>query len=678
MGISTNLSIGGSSMKHAATQIEVIGNNVANVSTPGFKRSRAFLSTLEEVITQRITTSASTKKTENPLDMAINGAGLFVLADPVDKIQYFTRDGTFAFDSTKTIIHRPSGARVQGFPVTNGVAGATAGDIVIPPGTDIGTATTTTSLKGNLDATANILGTAGSFRSGTVQDAFRVVTGINDQIVFELPISGSPITANLITDGGLVSGATVKGTDVAAALKTALEATNGSGDTYTVTYDQAGDTFTIINDLGNNNTLTFRNSNAASTASGLLGFLASDSKAIPPAGQVVSDSGVAFNILTGANDTLNLTINGIAISITVPAGNYTGAELAFQIERRIQAAPGNFEGTTVNYDIPGTSERFNIIGPQTGESYTINQPSNAGTPTIAVTGTATTVTGGTMFNPFGFNTGTAIAGTGRFDAANPFATSTDNINVDIIDSLGEIHPMTIFFRKVGLNQWEWHGAMKGSELVTSTPDTSYEEIVSGRLTYNSDGLLDTESTTVGSGVFNMNQISGTAPFPATGQTITFDFGTSITTDSGTGDDGMVQFGADVNQKDVSLTLLVTDGVPKGDFESVQITNQGDINLRYTNGKVTTLARIALALFNSSESLSSVSDNLFIETADSGTPIIAEPNKLGAGKIIPNSLETSNVDLASEFVELILAQQIFQANARLVSTSNEILQTLANL
>jgi flagellar hook protein FlgE len=88
--------------------------------------------------------------------------------------------------------------------------------------------------------------------------------------------------------------------------------------------------------------------------------------------------------------------------------------------------------------------------------------------------------------------------------------------------------------------------------------------------------------------------------------------------------------------------------------------------------------MALALFNSSESLSSVSDNLFVETADSGGPIIVEPNTLGAGRILPNSLETSNVDLAREFVDLILAQQVFEANARLVSTSDEMLEVLTLL
>ncbi len=696
MGLFPGLSTGASSMQNASDQIQVIGNNLANVSTPGFKRSRAltndaFYSTLtgslnqqighgaNHVAVQRIVTEGSTRATGNALDMAIGGGGFFVLSDPVNSNQFFTRDGSFTLDNTNTLIHNGTGNFVQGFPVTNGGVGTTAANITVPSGVNVGTATTAVSFQGNLDATASILGTAGSFRSAAIQDAFQVVTGTNDQIVFELSGGAGPITASLTTDGGLASGTTVNGTAVAAALKTALEATNASGDTYTVTYDQAGDTFKIINPLGNSNALTLRNSNAASTASGLLGFIASDSNAIPPAGQIVSDAGVAFNILTGLNDTLNLTIDGTPITITVPAGNYTGAELAFQIERQIQAAPGDFEGSAVTYDAVGTSDRFNIIGPRTGGSYTINQPSNTGTPTIAVTGTATTVTGGTMFNPFAFNTGTALAGTGQFDASDPFKTSTDNTTVDIIDSLGEIHSLTIFFRKVGNNQWEWHGAMKGADLTTTTPATSFEEVVSGRVLYNSDGLLETETTTAGSGVFNMAAVGAPPiPVPAPGQAITFDFGTSIVTDGGTGDDGMVQFGADPDQKAVSLTSFITDGVPKGAFESLQVTAQGDINVRFTNGVTTTIGRLALALFNSAESLSAVSDNLFVETADSGTAIIAQPNTVGTGKIIPDSLETSNVELASEFVELILAQQIFQANARLITTSDEILQTLSNI
>ena len=680
MGISTSLSIGGAAMKNAATQIEVIGNNVANVSTPGFKRSRAFLSDLEEVISQRIVTSGSISNTGNPLDMAINGAGLFVLSDPATGGQFFTRDGTFTLDNTRTIIHGATGHHVQGFPITNGVVSGALGDITVPLGTSIGTATTTVSFKGNLDATASILGTAGSFRSGSVQDALQIITGTNDQIVFELSGGGGPITASLTTDGGLAPGATVTGTAVATALKTALEATNGSTDTYTVTYDRQGDIFTIVNNLGNANSITFRHSNAASTASGVLGFLASDSKAVVPAAQLTSDAGVAFNILAGVNDTLDLTIDGTAFTITVPAGNYTGAELAFQMERQIQAVPGDFEGVQVTYDDPATPDRFNIIGPRTGGAYTINQPSNTGTPTIAVTATSATVTGGTMFNPFTFNTGTAIAGTGNFDALNPFLTSNDNTTIDIFDSLGETHSLTVFFRKVGLNQWEWHGALKGSDLVTSTPATSFEEVVSGRLIYNSDGNLETELVTAGTGVFNLAAVGPPPiPAPAQGQTISFDYGTSIVTDGGTGDDGMAQFGTgSTGQKVASITSFTTNGIPKGDFQGIQITPQGDIDVRFTNGTIITFARVGLALFPAVAELSAVSDNLLIETGDSGAPVFVEPNTLGAGKILPDSLETSNVDLANEFVELIIAQQTFEANARLVTTSDEMLEVLSLL
>lgn len=701
MGVFPGLTTGASSMKNASNQIQVIGNNLANVSTNGFKRSRAlstdaFYSTLANtmgqqqvgnganpVTVQRLVSQGNTTPTGNPLDAAIEGAGFFVLADPTSGGQFFTRDGSFSLDNTGTLIHGKTGHQVQGFPVTNGVVGTTVGAITIPTGANVGQATTTATFKGNLDATAPILGTAGSFQSGAVQDAFHIVTGTNDQIVFD--VGSGPITASLTTDGGLTSGTTATGTAVASALKTALEATNGSADTYTVTYNQTGDVFTITNDAGNGNSITFRHSNAASTGSNALGFLSTDSSALPPTSQLTSDVGVAFNILTGVNDTLDLTVDGTPISITIPTGNYTGSGLAFQMERQIHGVSNDLRGTTVSYGGAGSPDRFTVVGPRTGGAHTINQPSNTGTPTINVAATSTTVTGGTLFNAAAFNTGSATAGTGNFDPSNPFQTSTDNFNIDIIDSLGEKHSMSVFVRKVGVNQWEWHGAFDGGDLVTTTSAGTLEEVASGRLIFNSDGLLDTEISTAGAGVFNLNQISATAPFPTAGQTVTFDFGTSITTDGGTGDNGMVQFGTAIpgqtgpsNAKPLLLTSFVTDGVEKGDFTGLEITTAGDLDVRYTNGQTLTIARLGLALFPADENLSAVSDNLLVATADSGAPVIQQPNTQGAGKIIGDSLETSNVDLANEFVELILAQQIFQANARLITTSDEILQTVTNI
>jgi flagellar hook protein FlgE len=84
------------------------------------------------------------------------------------------------------------------------------------------------------------------------------------------------------------------------------------------------------------------------------------------------------------------------------------------------------------------------------------------------------------------------------------------------------------------------------------------------------------------------------------------------------------------------------------------------------------------VFPAQVELSTQGKNIFVETAGSGASTFTSPELGGAGKIIPESLESSNTDFAEEFDQLILAQQIFQANARVVSTSNEILEALTSI
>lgn len=713
MGVFPGLSTGASSMRNASNIIQVIGNNIANANTSGFKRSRATTSEAfyvnlssatgsrnktqvgngaEQVIVQKIITQGNTKATGNPLDMAVEGSGFFVLSDPLDPTQqFYTRDGSFSLDSVGTLFHRGTGKNVQAFTVDAfGAVTTTLADVVVPTTTtSLGSPTTNVDLIGNLDAAAPILGTAGSATSTTKLDEFVISTGVNDQIIFESGASGL-ITANLITDGGLVSGTAVTGAALANAVKTALEATNLNADTYTVAYSQDEDKFTITNNSVNANSITFRHSNAASTASKTLGFLAVDSSLIGSGGNEKSDVGVAFNVLTGVNDNLTATIDGTAISITVPAGNYTAQELAFQIEKQISGISSALSGTKVTYNTTGAISSFKISGPRTGGAYTINQPSNAGVPTVAVAATSTIVTGGTLGATTGLTGGTVQAGTGLFDINDSAATSTGNISIDVFDDQGGTHAVKMFVRKTGDNLWEWHAALDGSDLIGTTADGALEEVASGLIRFTQDGNLESETITAGTGLFSFEPevLGGIVPTPS--QAITFNFGSSIITDGGTGDDGMVQFAASFAAKDPTGTaitipsekfqtrLVRVDGLKSGDFDAISINTKGDINATFTNGSIQTIGRVALALFASDESLNAVGDNLFKETTESGLPILTDPGTLGAGRIIPESLEAANTDIAEEFVELILAQQIFQANARIVTVSDQILEAITRI
>ncbi|WP_108669887.1 flagellar basal-body rod protein FlgF [Peribacillus acanthi] len=120
-----------------------------------------------------------------------------------------------------------------------------------------------------------------------------------------------------------------------------------------------------------------------------------------------------------------------------------------------------------------------------------------------------------------------------------------------------------------------------------------------------------------------------------------------------------------------------DGNLVGSLESFNIGQMGEINGVYSNGQVVELGKLALAKFSNSSGLTKAGGNLFQESINSGTANINVAGE-GRGTIASGSLEMSNVDLSEEFTEMITAQRGFQANTRIITTSDEILQELVNL
>lgn len=118
-------------------------------------------------------------------------------------------------------------------------------------------------------------------------------------------------------------------------------------------------------------------------------------------------------------------------------------------------------------------------------------------------------------------------------------------------------------------------------------------------------------------------------------------------------------------------------IPEG-FQSFSISKNGDVNYVDKNGNPQIAGRIQLATFSNSEGLEKLGGNLYLNTNNSGDPVIVNPGKDGSGDLMASSLEMSNVDLAEEFTEMIVAQRGFQANTRIITTSDEILQELVNL
>lgn len=126
------------------------------------------------------------------------------------------------------------------------------------------------------------------------------------------------------------------------------------------------------------------------------------------------------------------------------------------------------------------------------------------------------------------------------------------------------------------------------------------------------------------------------------------------------------------------TAQSQDGYSSGRLQSVSVDENGYFTGLYSNGSLIPFAQMALADFPSYAGLAKRGSNLYSESIASGQPVIGPPNTASLGTIAPSTLEMSNVDLATEFVEMITTQRAFQANSKVISTSDEILAELLSI
>jgi flagellar hook protein FlgE len=136
----------------------------------------------------------------------------------------------------------------------------------------------------------------------------------------------------------------------------------------------------------------------------------------------------------------------------------------------------------------------------------------------------------------------------------------------------------------------------------------------------------------------------------------------------------------LSQLDTSSQVQMTDqnGFPPGSLGGFNIGVDGVITGLFTNGLTRSIGRIAMSIFSNPGGLERIGNNLWRNTDNSGFPVVGPPREGGRGGITAGFLEQSNVDIGSEFTELIVTQRGFQANTRVVSTVDEMLQDLINM
>jgi flagellar hook protein FlgE len=122
----------------------------------------------------------------------------------------------------------------------------------------------------------------------------------------------------------------------------------------------------------------------------------------------------------------------------------------------------------------------------------------------------------------------------------------------------------------------------------------------------------------------------------------------------------------------------SDGYPQGSLDTFSIGPTGEINGIFTNGMSKVIGRVAMAAFKNPAGLEKTAENMYQVTPNSGEPIVGVPGSSGMGAVNSGTLEMSNVDISNEFAEMISTQRGFQANSRIITTSDEMLQELVNL
>lgn len=366
-----------------------------------------------------------------------------------------------------------------------------------------------------------------------------------------------------------------------------------------------------------------------------IGNLPADS--LPPTAEVLS-SYSPFTTASGPAD-LTTTFNDLTINGTP----YGPGDL---IEINGTNPDGTPFTTTLAADTSTLGDLVNELNTQLTGATAALEPDG----TLSITSD----TEGEAFLSLSLEDSAGNVGSSNF-ASNSMVVSTEGfdgatyeLSVDVFDKRGQAHRMVYEFMKRGVNSWDIRAS------VSPESGTMIEDEVMN-LTFNEDGTYalvggdsDGPSVTV-----QFNSVSEPSE-------ISLDFGQM--THMATG---------------FSMTQS-QDGFPPGTLSSISVSADGILNGLASNGRVIPIAQLALASFANEEALEAIGNNYFQESTSSGAAAIGEALAGGRGNVVGGQLEGSNVDIALEFTQLIVAQRGFSANARTITVSDEMLEELTNI
>ncbi|MDX1452980.1 MAG: flagellar hook protein FlgE [Oleiphilaceae bacterium] len=644
-----------SGLRASSTDLEVTGNNIANASTVGFKRSRAEFgdiysnsffgggsNTIGDGVTvqniRQLHQQGNVSFTDNSLDLAITGNGYFILSDQGEA--KYSRAGQMGVDKDGFLVNN-TGMRVQGFQANEeGTVSGVLDDLVVetndlPP-------RRTTLVEGvlNLDSSELVLtqsgatidsdgtdigvvqaGTQNGYGAQTVSISF--ADGSSSQVVTSANASAGAIAAQFSVLEGIDATASTTATILASSY------TNASGSMNVtlngINFQPIGTTVAQqLADLG-----------SKINASALVGVTA-----------VVDPNTNDLRIIQDQGADLVFGFAGTAAdSFDVEGSDDAGPTSITLDQTQTQAAVGGEVNLILDDDIlmSNVSATTPIFANFTGEPFVNNQ----------------------------------------FDPTDP-GTYNHATSTTIFDSLGNAHVLTMYFVKqqdsisTQPNTWQMHVLIDGNDvgdpLIGNQPSRATYNVV-----FNTDGTInevatddilvsnwqpvDEEGNNNGAdGPLNVVN-GGILPIADPPTSSNFQIDVS----------GLTQYGSPFAVND-----LGQNGYTTGRLVGLDVDSSGIILSRFSNGESLVLGQVALANFNDVEGLSPVGDTVWVQTFASGDPVVGAPGTASLGVLTSSAVEDSNVDLSQELVNLIVAQRNYQANSKTIETADTIQQTILNI
>jgi flagellar hook protein FlgE len=224
-----------------------------------------------------------------------------------------------------------------------------------------------------------------------------------------------------------------------------------------------------------------------------------------------------------------------------------------------------------------------------------------------------------------------------------------NTSIQVYDSQSAAHTLTVTYTNAG----------SGTYNVTATVDGNAATVTGGPLTFGANGLIS-GGNTLSVAVTGLSD-------GASNQTIKLNVGAVGSAV------GLTQFGTSSTAQ-----AITQDGVAAGTLQSISFDQNGNVLGQFTNGETVPIAQLAIASFNNEGGLLQVGNNDYQASPSSGQALISTANSGGLGSIQGGALEGSNVDISTEFTNLIIAQRGFQVNAETVTIADQVLADLANI